>query len=105
MEVRDEFFDKAASDWKKYTIMSNIIIMQSQTLFGEIKILVEQSRNQLAQTVNATLSMLYWEIGKRIKLEFLQNSRAEYGEQIVHSLAAKLTAEYATLFQRKICVG
>jgi predicted nuclease of restriction endonuclease-like (RecB) superfamily len=81
--------------------MSNIIIKQAQTLFGEIKNLVEQSRNQLVQTVNAAMSMLYWEIGKRIKEDILQNSRADYGEQIVHSLAAKLTDEYGNSFSEK----
>ena len=92
-------FDKAAAEGEKQKLMSNMVIKQAQTLFGEIKNLVEQSRNQFAQTVNAAMSMLYWEIGKRIKQEFLQNSRADYGEQIVHSLAVKLTDEYGHSFE------
>ncbi|GEM_PF-1931169 len=35
--------------------MNNIFIKQSKTLLGEIKSLLEQSRNQLAQTVFSLL--------------------------------------------------
>jgi len=62
--------------------------------FSEIKSLIEQSRRQVAVTVNATMTMLYWEIGKRIREEVLHDQRAEYGRQIVESLAGQLTLEY-----------
>jgi predicted nuclease of restriction endonuclease-like (RecB) superfamily len=38
--------------------------------------------------------MLYWQIGKRINAEVLQGQRAEYGKQIVATLAKQLTDEY-----------
>jgi len=63
-------------------------------LFVSIKQLIEQSKQQIAVTVNATLSMLYWNIGKEINEVVLQNQRAEYGKQIVVSLSRQLTAEY-----------
>jgi predicted nuclease of restriction endonuclease-like (RecB) superfamily len=44
--------------------------------------------------VNAELIMLYWQIGKRINAEVLQGQRAEYGKQIVATLAKQLTDEY-----------
>ena len=62
--------------------------------FSEIKSLIEQSRRQVAVTVNATMTMLYWEVGKRIREEVLHDQRAEYGRQIVESLAGQLTLEY-----------
>ncbi|MCK6614598.1 MAG: DUF1016 N-terminal domain-containing protein [Ignavibacteriaceae bacterium] len=68
--------------------------IQYNLLFDAVKELIEQSRQQIAISVNAAMSMLYWQIGKRIKTEILQNGRAGYGEQIVQSLAAQLEADY-----------
>lgn len=60
----------------------------------EIKQLIEQSRQQVAVAVNSAITLLYWQVGKRINEEILQNQRADYGEQIVQSLAAQLTEAY-----------
>lgn len=70
-------------------------------LASEIKLLIEQSRQKIAVAVNATMSMLYWQIGKRINEEVLQNQRAEYGEQIVQSLSAQLKNEYGLGFSKR----
>jgi len=40
------------------------------------------------------MSMLYWQIGKRINDDVLQNQRAEYGKQTVSTLSRHLTQEY-----------
>lgn len=69
-------------------------LKSNNPIFREIKALIEQSRQQVAVEVNAALSMLYWQIGKRIKEEVLKDKRAEYGKQIVVSLAQQLQAEY-----------
>ena len=61
---------------------------------SEIIQLIEQSRQRVAVSVNAELSMLYWQIGKRIRTEILNNERAEYGKQIVSILSGQLTEEY-----------
>jgi hypothetical protein len=47
------------------------------------------------------MSMLHWQIGKRIKTEILKNGRAGYGEQIVQSLAAQLESEYGKGFSKR----
>ncbi len=66
----------------------------SKKLFGEIRSLIEQSRQQLALTVNSAITILYWQIGKRITDEILQNQRAAYRKELVQILAVQLTAEY-----------
>ena len=38
--------------------------------------------------------MMYWHIDERINREVLDNQRAEYGKQIVASVARQLQAEY-----------
>ncbi|MCE2962848.1 MAG: YhcG family protein [Chitinophagales bacterium] len=73
----------------------------TNSLVGEIKTLIEQSKNQVVVAVNSTMTMLYWQIGKRIKFEILNNSRADYGEKIVQSLAAQLEIEYGKGFSRR----
>ena len=70
-------------------------------LLREIRALIEESRQQVARTVNAALVWLYWNVGKRIRQDVLQNQRAGYGEEIVSTLSAQLTAEYGRGFDRR----
>lgn len=63
-------------------------------LLRDIRGLIEESRQQVARTVNSALVWLYWSIGKRIREDVLQEKRAEYGEEIVQTLSAQLTSEY-----------
>jgi len=67
----------------------------------EIKQLIEQSRQQVAVAVNSAITLLYWQIGKRINEEVLQNKRAEYGKEIVHTLSTQLTKEYGKGWSEK----
>ncbi len=69
-------------------------VTEKRDLFVEIKTLIEQGRQQVAVTVNATMTLLYWQIGKRINEEVLREKRAEYGKQVVGTLARQLTEEY-----------
>lgn len=72
-----------------------------ERLVQEVKTLIEESRKQLAITVNAALSVLYWQIGKRINEEVLKGERADYGKQIVSALSRQLTAEFGKGFSSK----
>ncbi len=65
-------------------------------LVGDIKMLIEQSRHHLSIAVNSTLTLLYWNIGKKINSEILKDQRAEYGKQIVNNLSAQLAFEYGS---------
>ncbi len=73
----------------------------SNDLFIQIKQLIEQSKQQIAISVNASMSMLYWLIGKQINEVVLKNHRAEYGKQIVVSLSRQLETEYGNSFSDK----
>jgi len=68
--------------------------VENTRLFLSIKQLIEQGKQQIAVSVNTTMSMLYWQIGKMINDDVLQNQRAEYGKQIVSTLSRHLTQEY-----------
>lgn len=70
-------------------------------LLRDIRGLIEQSRRQLASTVNSALTSLYWRIGQRIRAEVLQGERAAYGEEIVAALSRQLEAEHGRGFSTK----
>lgn len=73
----------------------------TKVLFSDIAKLIEESKAHVAQTVNSTLTLLYWKIGKRINDEILSNKRAEYGKQIVASLTRQLTNTYGRGWDEK----
>lgn len=75
--------------------------VQHNPLLVSIKELIEQSKQQIAISVNATITALYWQIGSTIKNEVLKNNRAEYGQQIVHTLSAQLMEEYGNGFSKR----
>ena len=70
-------------------------------LFPEIRALIDASRQNLAITVNAEISMLYWHIGKRIRQEVLQGRRADYGSRLIASLSKRPTARVRQRLERK----
>lgn len=76
-------------------------IVENRALVGEIKTLIEQSKQQVSVAVNATISMLYWQVGNRINKEILKDQRAEYGKQIVVTLSQQLLEDYGNSFSEK----
>jgi predicted nuclease of restriction endonuclease-like (RecB) superfamily len=70
-------------------------------LLGDIRALIEAAREQTARAVNSALVGLYWHIGKRVREDVLREERAEYGQRIVETLSARLTAEYGRGFDRR----
>ena len=46
------------------------------------------------------MTMLFWNVGKRINEDMLQNKRADYGKQIVATLSRQLTEKYGRNFER-----
>jgi predicted nuclease of restriction endonuclease-like (RecB) superfamily len=70
-------------------------------LIGDIRELIEAARQRAASTVNAELTMLYWRIGQRIHTEVLEGRRADYGEEVLSTLAAQLVKDYGSSFSLK----
>ncbi|EMT5437618.1 PDDEXK nuclease domain-containing protein [Pseudomonas aeruginosa] len=70
-------------------------------LLGDIRALIEASRQRVASTVNAELTLLFWQIGQRIHMEVLAGQRAGYGEEILPTLAEQLARDYGRGFGEK----
>jgi len=67
----------------------------------EIGQMIDAARLQVAETVNAALTALYWQIGTRIRRDVLKEQRAEYGGEIVAALGRQLEAEFGRGFGEK----
>lgn len=63
-------------------------------LFDRVSGLIKESHVRVAASVNAEMTELYWQVGHAINENLLGGERAEYGAQIVQSLAARLTEAY-----------
>lgn len=61
----------------------------------EIQALIEAARQHVVSTANLTLVWLYWHVGRIITQDIQKHlGRADYGEQLLQSLAARLTEQY-----------
>ena len=70
-------------------------------LFNDLSLIIEHSKRKVAAQVNSTLTLTYWQIGKRINDDILQNQRAEYGKQVVKSLVSRLTHSFGKGFDER----
>lgn len=75
---------------------NNLIVAQAaqQSLIQDLRQIIEQARGRVAATANYAQTMMYWHIGERINREVLGNQRAEYGKQIVATVARQLQEEF-----------
>lgn len=69
-------------------------------ILGELRALIEGARGRVAVAVNRELVLLYWDLGRRIRVETLGETRAEYGERIVQTVSGQLTQEFGKGYSR-----
>mgnify|MGYP001591084302 CR=1 FL=1 len=84
----------------KVETMSKLLSNGDTLLFADIRQMIEDTRKTVSQTVNMGMTLLYWNIGRRINEDVLQNDRAEYGKRIVVTLSRQLTEEYGSGFSK-----
>ncbi|MDO9096590.1 MAG: PDDEXK nuclease domain-containing protein [Candidatus Methanoperedens sp.] len=82
-------------------INRNEVLDVNSSLYSDIKKLIEETRYGVAQTINAGITAMYWNIGKKINDDILRNKRAEYGKQIIELLSKQLTEEYGAGWSTK----
>lgn len=76
-------------------------VIKNEHLIESIKELIEQTKQHVAITINSTLTMMYWSIGKKINDEILQNKRADYGKEIVSTVSRQLQEQYGDGYSLK----
>ena len=72
-----------------------------QSLFNDLSQLIEQSKQFVIVQANSVMTVLFWNVGKRINENILQNKRADYGKRIVPTLSAQLENAYGKNFTLK----
>lgn len=73
----------------------------TSSLLTELRQVIADARQSAAVAVNASLTLMYWRIGQRVRSEVLQGERAGYGEQIVATLSRQLSVEFGRSFSEK----
>ncbi|KRD09944.1 hypothetical protein ASE21_09475 [Flavobacterium sp. Root901] len=73
--------------------------LQNKVIFKQVAELLQNARQEVLRTVNSTMTITYFEIG-RIIVEEEQNGkdRAEYGKQLIKGLSIQLTKEFGKGF-------
>ena len=73
----------------------------NESLLKELSTLIEQSKQRVAVVANSEITLLFWQVGKRINDTILNNERAEYGKQIVATVSQQLEHKYGRNFNEK----
>ena len=76
-------------------------LIENKNLVVELKSLIASTKEQVAISVNSSLTLMYWQIGFKINEDILKNSRAEYGKEILQTVSAKLTEEFGQGFSKR----
>lgn len=63
-------------------------------LSQEVAALIRTAKQRAAAAINNEITLLYWQVGNRIRQEVLGGGRADYGKQVIATLATELTAQY-----------
>ena len=80
--------------------MKKIVSAKNKLLLSVVS-LIDDSRKSVASAINEQLSLLYWNIGKKINQEILQSKRADYGKQIIAELSKELSQRYGKGFSKR----
>ncbi|MEL1243900.1 PDDEXK nuclease domain-containing protein [Flavobacterium sp. DGU11] len=75
---------------------------RTNELAQRISLLLTEARGRIVQSVNHTMVMTYYEIGRMIIHEEQNgNERADYGKQLTKMLSIKLTADFGKGFSQR----
>lgn len=76
-------------------------LIQNKNLVEELKLLILETKEKVTISVNSSLTLLYWNIGKKIQKDIIKDSRATYGEQIVQTVSAQLSQEFGRGYNKR----
>jgi predicted nuclease of restriction endonuclease-like (RecB) superfamily len=72
-----------------------------RSLLTDVRQMILQAREGVARAIDSSLTILYWNVGRRIRQDILKEKRAEYGAEIVSALGRQLEAEFGRGFGRR----
>lgn len=65
--------------------LENVDNINIDDLYNRIVTLIENAKRNVATKVNDEMTLLYWNIGKDITDNILNNQKAEYGKAVIKS--------------------
>ena len=82
----------------KRGMVINMNSIFENSIFKDIKTVLELARHKAYNAVNFAMVEAYWSIGKIIIEAQNGNERAQYGEHLIKDLSAQLTLEFGKGF-------
>jgi hypothetical protein len=82
----------------KGKIMENEITPADNAVYDNIRATLVAARRKVYSAVNQTMVEAYWDIGRHIMEAQNNNTRAEYGAQLLKYLSERLTREFGKGF-------
>ena len=79
-------------------VPGGLAVVDEASLLADLRSLIQAARQRVATVANATQTMLYWHVGRRLLKENLQDARAAYGKQILATVSRELTLEFGRGF-------
>ena len=73
-------------------------VVDEAALLTDLRELIQTARQRIATVANATTTLLYWHLGRRLLAESLQDERAQYGKRILVTVSQELTVEFGQAF-------
>ena len=73
-------------------------VVDEASLLADLRALIQSARQRVATVANATQTLLYWHVGRRLLKENLQDGRAAYGKRILATVSQELRAEFGEGF-------
>ena len=62
----------------------------TELLLADLRALIESAQTRVLVTANREQTLLYWDMGKRIREDVLEERRAPYGQQILSTVSKEL---------------
>jgi predicted nuclease of restriction endonuclease-like (RecB) superfamily len=75
-------------------------VVDEAQLLADVRGLIVAARGRVALYVNQETTLLYWDVGARVRRDVLGFERAAYGQRIVENLARELTHEFGRGYSR-----
>ena len=73
-------------------------LIDEAALLTDLRELIRSARQRIASVTNATATLMYWHLGRRLLAESLQDERAPYGKRILATVSRELTSEFGQAF-------
>ena len=89
--------------WKKENLrmIEKSDLRPEAVLYNEISDLVEQGHYKVLSQVNSAMTLLFWQVGKRVNDFILEHRRAKYGKEIVVTLSRQLEKRFGRNFEEE----